>query len=96
MLSSRNSLGEVGEKMLAKFLRLYTVEFDDESSAAFERYAHDIATSFLRDLERAITRSRLHRGHCLPFPCVAPIIVRRDALPEGGAGISMRLEPSPP
>lgn len=96
MLSSGKPLGEVGEKMLAKLLRLYTVQLDDESSAAFERYAHDIATSFLRDLERAITRSRLHRGHCLPFPCVGPIIVRRGALPEGGAGISMRLEPWPP
>jgi hypothetical protein len=43
--------------------RLVGRQLDHEAAAAFERYAHYDAAAFLRDLERAVTRPRLHRRH---------------------------------
>ena len=54
-------------------------ELDDEASAALQRDAHDDATPLLGDLERAVTRSRLHGGHAAPlFGSVAPPSCRRS------------------
>src|SRR5512144_3427781 len=42
---------------------LLGVELDDESATTLERDAHHDAAPFLRDLERAVARPRLHRRH---------------------------------
>src|SRR5215218_4907442 len=41
----------------------FGVELDDESPAALEWHAHHDAAAFLGDLERTVTRPRLHCRH---------------------------------
>lgn len=47
----------------AEFVGFGLVEFDDESSAAFEWDSHDDAATLSYDFHGSITCSGLHRGH---------------------------------
>src|SRR5262249_60874112 len=52
--------------------RFVSRQFDHKPSTALERYAHHDAAAFFRDLERAITRPRLHRRHPASPSCAGP------------------------
>src|SRR4029078_12505575 len=58
-----NVSADDGGERLAELLRLGRVQLDHAAAAALQRDAHDDAASLLRDLERPVTRPRLHRGH---------------------------------
>ena len=52
-----------GLERFRELSRFVSRQFDHKPATALERYAHHDAAAFLRDLERAITRPRLHRRH---------------------------------
>ena len=58
-------------RSIAEFLRLVGIELDHQAPATFERNAHDVAAALFGDLERAIARPWLHRGHVDPLSCPA-------------------------
>ena len=73
------------------FNRSFYGDTDDQSPAALERDSHDVATSLLGHLERAIARSRLHRGHVGPLPSLtrssrSPRPARASPYYRGSAG----------
>src|SRR4051794_18557211 len=58
-----NVSADDGSERLAELLGLGRVQLDHEAAATLQGNAHDDAASLLRDLERPVTRPRLHRGH---------------------------------
>src|SRR6478736_2639051 len=54
---------------VAERVSLVRGQLDDESTAAFERNAHDDAPPLLGHLERAIARPRLHGRHARSPSC---------------------------
>ncbi len=92
-------LGEQDEQFFAQVLCFLTVEFHDETSAAFQWDAHDVSAPFLGHLERAIARSRLHRGHAGPLshhkPTGSGTIIIPDALTPQWAGAGHQIPPVP-
>src|SRR6476469_2295149 len=63
-----------GLEGVAEVGRLVRGELDDESPATLERNAHDDAAPLLGDLERTVTRPRLHGRHT----CSPSVLTRRS------------------
>jgi hypothetical protein len=61
-----------GLERFRELSRFVSRQFDHKPATALERHAHHDAAAFLRDLERAITRPRLHRRHPASPSCPGP------------------------
>jgi 2-(1,2-epoxy-1,2-dihydrophenyl)acetyl-CoA isomerase len=73
-------------------------EFDDQATATLERDPHDDAAALLRDLERTITRPRLHGRHRYTSSWVGDRAVQTiiaEVPPQWRTDVGSNLSPAP-